>query len=337
MKTSKLNKNENPFDFDKSIKDIILDKLGNIEWNRYSSQYDTELISKVAAYSKVDENNVLIGPGAVYFLNLCVNIFGQANTILPSPSFPFYETLCKINNCPYKFWELNSEFDYDLSNYPDIKNKTLTIICSPNNPTGNVIDESIVLILLERYPNNVFVIDETYYEFCNISLSKHIDKYPNLIVVRSFSKVFASAGVRFGYMLTNKLLRSVILKQVLPYNINIFSQVLAHEILTNNTVKKNLLDNVDFIKLQREKTFQALCGYPSDFKIYKSGGNFLCLKFVNNNIYNAVLKQLKLNKISIANLSDLPYMENSFRMTIDNEYENKKIIRTIKNSLSYND
>ncbi len=333
MKTCKLNKNENPFDFDKSIKKIILDKLSNLEWNRYAIQYDTELISKLADYSKVYKENVLIGPGAVYFLNLCIDIFGKKHTILPSPSFPFYEVLCKSNNCSFEFWNLNSEYEYDINNYPDIKPNTLTIICSPNNPTGTIIPESTMLALLEKYQQNIFVIDETYYEFHGFSFAKYINKYPNLIIIRSFSKVFASAGVRFGYLLASESLKSVISKKVLPYNINIFSQLFAYEILSNKDILKTILNKINFINTQKEIIFQNLSCYPLHFKIHKSEGNFLLLKFKNDDIYNTVINQLELNKISIAPFSGLRHLDNSFRMTVGSEYENQKFIRIIKSSL----
>ena len=172
---------------------------------------------------------------------------------------------------------LTPDLQYDsdaLQRFVEEKQPDVTIICSPNNPTGCAIDDDALRGLL-KLSRGLVVIDEAYHEFAGHSVVPLLKDHENLIVLRTFSKAMAVAALRIGYLLASPDLVREIGKAVLPYNVNVFSQIAAEVAVEN--YENELRPLVRQIVSERDRLFAELCkidGLPP----VASEANFILVK-----------------------------------------------------------
>ena len=143
-------------------------------------------------------------------------------------------------------------------------------MCSPNNPTGRILKEDLIISLINKFPNSIFIIDEAYMDFCeNLTLLNLINKYPNLIFVKTFSKAFSLAGLRVGYGIYNSKRFDYLQDYINPKSISLLSSVICKKVLDENLINNYLEDVKKFKDLLRDMNNPNVESNYGNFYLYK--------------------------------------------------------------------
>src|SRR5258705_1493761 len=201
----KLNQNENPWDAPAEIKQETLKRMKDRAWSRYPDFSSQRLHDRLAEFTGWRPDGIIAGNGSNELIQalLMVTIGEVKRVLISEPTFALYRQITTVLGGEVVSVPLNHELQFDMAALlkeieemqPDV-----TIICSPNNPTGCVIsDEDLVVVL--KAARGLIVVDEAYHEFAGHSAVPLLDKYENLVVLRTFSKAMAMAALRVGYLL----------------------------------------------------------------------------------------------------------------------------------------
>jgi len=324
----KLDANECPWDIPKRVKEILAKEImdgGNL--NRYPDSNSTLLREAIGEYCNVSSQQIIVGSGSDELIQILVTAFVDKgeSVIFPVPSFGMYKIFTLIAGGKPVEIPLGEDFKYNIEVIKSAickYNPKLVFLCSPNNPTGNIIGTNEVLEIAKNF-EGIVVVDEAYGEFTQETSVNIIDKCPNLVVLKTFSKALGLAGLRIGYSISTPELAKQISKVKPPYNINSFSQKAAIITLENlDTVKKR----VNEILQQKEFLYQALKDIRG-IKVYPSEANFLLIHVPNGDI---VYKKLMNKGILVRNFSKNPYLENCIRVTVGDQIANKAFIDAMK-------
>ena len=199
----KLGSNENPWGPSPKAMNAIEDEINSI--NRYPESQLHELVSEIAQYSGVKDSQVIIGgDGADEIIDVLAKTFIEKDDefIVPLPSYMYYEYLLKQYGAHpvYARWNLDENRLDVNSIFDSITPKTKMIfLCSPNNPTGTLIDKEVLKDIASRNPEILIVIDEAYFEYSEVTNKDLINEYDNIFIIRTMSKVLGLAGMRIGY------------------------------------------------------------------------------------------------------------------------------------------
>ncbi len=292
------------------------------DFNRYPDPYQKELKSKLASIKQVRPSQIFLGNGSDEAIDLLIRAFcepGKDHVILNPPTYGMYEVSSRINNVEIQYVSLTP--DYQLQ--PDEirratnENSKILFLCSPNNPTGNSLDRNDILKAIEDFPG-IVVVDEAYVDFMEQkSLVAELDKFPNLVVIQTFSKAWGLASLRLGMAFASEEIIAVLNKIKPPYNISG---------LTQDTLLKALpdIEKVDLmvkdILEEREEMRLELEEMPGVEKIYPSDANFLLIRIPNA---NQAYEDLIARKVITRNRSKVQLCENSLRITIGTKEENR--------------
>lgn len=272
--------NESTLDPFEAIKEELLENLKSVPLNRYFNDITGKLKDKLADYVGygVNSNQILFGNGAdemLYNIFTSVRETESSYAVSLAPSYFDYESYCKAVGLGFKSVDFNNEFNFSAEdfleqvNHPECK---LGILCNPNNPTGNLIPGKKIVHILDN-TDKLIIIDETYFEFSGVTFADVLDKYPNLVLVRSFSKAFSVAGLRFGYIVTSEENAKEISKVMMAFHSSLLIQTFAYTILEN---KEIFLEHTKNVIEAREELYCWLDSY-NYVTTYKSNTNFLIL------------------------------------------------------------
>jgi threonine-phosphate decarboxylase len=280
----------------------------------------------IAQYHKTELNKVLVTNGSTEAFYLIAQVFHAKKSVISIPSFAEYEDACKSHSHKIEF----------LSNQmikPDTKFNADTVwIGNPNNPDGKIIPLDTIEKLCKTKPEIYFIIDEAYAEL-NInhqSCISIINKFHNIIVVRSLTKCFAVPGIRLGYLITNEYLQEKLMNIKVPWSVNSLSIETGKYIMQNYN---KLLPNVNELILQ-SKNFQKELNKLNDLEIFETDCNYFLIKLSKGN--STDLKNFLINKygILIRDASNFRGLNNSyFRIAVQSNSLNKKLIEGIKKCL----
>lgn len=320
---------------DKSLRDVIKSLNINekeILLNRYPESHSQELEKIILDYFGLNSNfGVNFGNGSDELIqNICLAFSKKGNNVMvPSPSFSMYEKIISTVNLKYIPEYLNEDFDIKIDqmikNISKYKPAIIFLAC-PNNPTSNLWDKDKIIQIIES-SESIVVIDEAYVDFCESSYIDLIEKYENLVILRTFSKI-GFAGLRLGFMISNKEISSIINKIRLPFNINTVSLKIIINIFENFSIIKKNCQNI--INL-REKLYSDLSDLRN-IKVLKSSTNFLIFKTLNKSS-DEIYKLLKDSNILIKNLNNNSNLKNFLRVTVGTEEENNSFVSTLSKYL----
>ena len=320
---------------DKSLRDVIKSLNINekeILLNRYPESHSQELEKIILDYFGLNSNfGVNFGNGSDELIqNICLAFSKKGNNVMvPSPSFSMYEKIISTVNLKYIPEYLNEDFDIKIDqmikNISKYKPAIIFLAC-PNNPTSNLWDKDKIIQIIES-SESIVVIDEAYVDFCESSYIDLIEKYENLVILRTFSKI-GFAGIRLGFMISNKEISSIINKIRLPFNINTVSLKIIINIFENFSIIKKNCQNI--ISL-REKLYSDLSELRN-IKVLKSSTNFLIFKTLNKSS-DEIYKLLKDSNILIKNLNNNSNLKNFLRVTVGTEEENNSFVSTLSKYL----
>lgn len=299
---------------------------GNL--NRYPDPYQKELKAAISEYKKVSEGKIFLGNGSDEIIDLCMRIFcnpGVDKILIFPPTYGMYEVSAGVNDISVVKVPLNSDFQIDIKNVkPFLSDKNIKIIfiCSPNNPTGNSMDREDVETILKSF-NGIVLIDEAYTDFSEKkSFINLIGKYPNLIIMQTFSKAFGMAAARVGMAFSGNEITDLLNKVKPPYNISTINQ---KAVLNRLKKAADLKDIISKIKREKARVAAALLKLKSTERVFPSDANFLLVKVKDANyIYNTLVKK----HIIIRNRTSV--VHNCLRITIGKRSENDLLIKTLK-------
>lgn len=324
----KINQNENPYDMPEEIKQEVLNRLANRPWSRYPTFVPVDLLVTMAKFSDWRADGILAGNGSNELIQalLSVTVGTGTKVLISEPTFTLYRLLIEVLggeviSLPLT---LNLKYDVDLiKNTAKENHADLIIICSPNNPTGCVIDDSDLIDLLETFPGLV-ILDEAYHEFSKHTVVPLLKRYNNLIVLRTFSKAMAMAGLRVGYLLSHPDLAREIAKAKLPYNLNFFSLTAAIVTMENFHLLTPIIDK---LIAERERLFTELSKIPG-LEPLSSKANFILTKTSINP--SELMAKLQAKDILARDVSRYPMLSNYVRFSIGTEKENNELIERLQ-------
>jgi len=286
------------------------------------------LKATISNQRKVSPEKIFVGNGSDEAIDLLFRIFcepGKDKVLTFTPSYGMYKVSANINDVELTEIPLNKEFQIDrelLNPYLEDDRLKLIFLCSPNNPTGNVLEASTVEWILETF-EGIVILDEAYIDFSTtLSFREKLDAYPNLVVLQTLSKAWGQAALRIGFAFSNPTIIQLFNKVKPPYNVSGPTQELALEALQNTSKYKKereqILQNRDYLESE-------LASIPMIKKIYPSEANFLLVKVENANVlYEALVDY----KIVVRNRHKV--LENHLRITVGSTEENLKLIQKLK-------
>lgn len=297
--------------------------------NRYPDPYQNRVKERLAKIKGVSAKNILLGNGSDEVLDLIYRVFCEPlvdNIISSPPTYGMYKVLAGINNVENRLAPLNADFSLDIDS---IKSKVdgnskLILVCSPNNPSGNSLDDNDIERLLNE-TECIVVIDEAYIDFTNKkSWLARLDEFPNLIVCQTLSKAWGMAGIRLGICYASEYIIGVLNKVKPPYNINQLTQDRALEVLGNEELFSK---NLHVILSEKEMLEQAMLDLPIVNRIIPSDANFFLAEFDDSKY---VFDALMAKEIIVRDRSKELHCAGCLRITVGTPEENKKLIEALK-------
>ena len=344
----KLDAMENPYLLPSALRSEIADAVAAAAINRYPDPGAASLKEKIRAVTGLpDGMEILLGNGSDELIQLLALAVNKPGAVLLSvePSFVMYKMIATFTGMRYvgvplmnNFGITNSElansssvdFSLDLpATLAAIKREqpALVFLAYPNNPTGNLFSADAVAQIIEAGPGLV-VLDEAYYAFASDSFIPHLVRYPNLLVMRTFSKL-GMAGLRLGFLAGSAAWLGELEKLRLPYNVGTLPQIVAEKLLAHHDV---LLQQAEQIKQDRAKLYQQLSEIAA-VKVYASEANFLMFCVADA---TAVFDGLKQCGVLIKNLNGgHPMLKDCLRVTVGTPQENMKFIIALQETLSH--
>ena len=295
------------------------------KFNRYPDPNQWKLKSDVSRIKGVPTANIFIGNGSDEIIDLCFRLFcepGKDRALTVVPTYGMYKVSAAINDIEMIEAPLNADFQMDtdaLKEQLKLPNLKLVFICSPNNPTGNRI-ENIELILNSF--NGIVVIDEAYIDFSGAeSYSKNLQRHPNLIVIQTLSKAWGKAAVRIGMAFTSVQIITYLNTIKPPYNVSTPNQIEARNVLQKSAVFQKQLKAIIG---QRQLLIDKLKKIALVLKVYPSEANFVLIQVANP---DRVFEMLAQEKIIIRNRSkEIP---GCLRITVGTPEENDRLLNTL--------
>ena len=321
----------------KGVASIYLDANENAygtpvegNYNRYPDPNQVSLTRAIAKLKGINDNNLLLGHGSDELIDLAFRIFcepGRDHVIICPPTYGMYGVSANINNIGIKEIPLTVRYQLDVENILTAIEETTRIIfiCSPNNPTGNIMNADDIRRICSSF-NGIVLLDEAYIDFAlQGSFAPELQQYPNLIIIQTLSKAWGMAGLRLGLGIASAEIIELFKKVKPPYNINQCAQDLALDALKN---KEKVIDWIDKLKENRKRLMDGLKQFLFIENIYPSSANFILVKVKNA---NELYQFLSAKGIIVRNRHNLKECSNCLRITIGTEKENKALIDTLKN------
>lgn len=298
-------------------------------YNRYPDPRQLALKDKIAALKEIPSENIFLGNGSDEPIDLVYRVFcepGIDNVVAIDPTYGMYEVCANINNVEYRKVPLNKDFSINIDALLDAtdNNTKIIFLCSPNNPTGNLLKREDVDRILFSF-QGIVVLDEAYIDFSEKATRlQDLQDYPNLIVLQTFSKAWGLAAVRLGMAFASKEIIELLSKVKYPYNINQLTQEYVNEALDRLAEKE---DWVKTILTERTNLIEELSKLSLVEKIYPSDANFILAKV---NDPNGIYKMLAELGIVVRNRNNVSMCEGCLRITIGTEQENKILIEALQ-------
>lgn len=301
----------------------------NTPYNRYPDPLQRELKKRISELKDIAPEHIFLGNGSDEPIDLILRVFcepGVDNMITISPSYGMYEVAANTNNVKCNKALLDKDFQLDPEAILDMADTYTKVIflCSPNNPSGNLLRKEDLYRILKYFPG-IVVIDEAYIDFAEShSFLSGLVSFPNLIVLQTLSKAWGAAGIRLGMAFASPNIIAILNKVKYPYNINQLTQEKALHILNNVHDMQRQLEQ---ILAERRRLEGILKGNPFSCKVYPSDANFL---LVEAGDANAMYQYLVNRGIVVRNRTNVALCEGCLRITIGTAEENDKLLEAVK-------
>ena len=298
--------------------------------NRYPDPLQCELKNELAKVKKVGADHIFLGNGSDEAIDLVFRAFCEPridNVVAIAPTYGMYQVCAEVNDVEYRKVLLDEQFCFSADKLLAAADEHTKVIflCSPNNPTGNDLPRAEIEKLLSSFQGLV-VLDEAYNDFSEVpSFLADLEKYPNLIVLQTFSKAWGCAAIRLGMAFASPQIIAVFNKIKYPYNVNLLTQKQAIEMLHRYY---EVARWVRTLKEERGYLEAAFAKLPCTVKMYPSNANFFLARVTDAvKIYNYLVGQ----GIIVRNRHSVTLCGNCLRVTVGTRIENNKLIEALKN------
>ena len=298
--------------------------------NRYPDPRQSALKERISRIKNIGTEGIFLGNGSDEAIDLLIRAFcepGREHILIMPPTYGMYRVCAEINNVAVEEVPLQPDFQMAVQHVlqqlgPSTR---LVFICSPNNPSGNLLSRRDVQTILDQ-TRGLVVVDEAYIDFCaQDSLMPLLKDYPNLVILQTLSKAWGLAALRLGMAFADPFIIEILNKIKPPYNINGMTQKLALQALHQSDRQQDMLTR---LIAQRRRLEEELKNIPTVETIYPSAANFLLVRF---NQSENVFRQLKEAGIIVRDRSKALHCHNCLRITVGTETENQILIDTLKN------
>ena len=317
-----LDANENPYDVE----------WEGIKLNRYPDPHQRRLREALGRYLGVESDQVLAGVGSDEVLDWILKVFcqpGRDQIAVAEPTYGMYRVMAGICGVTSVRFQLDRQFQFRCEPFlesvpPEVK---VLFLCSPNNPTGNLLESEEILQLVRQW-EKIVVVDEAYIEFSEEpSLVTELHTVPNLILLRTLSKAFGRAGIRLGYAAASAEIIAYFLKVKAPYNLS--SLILKKGCGVMAEADRSLAQ-VREIRKERQRVADRLEGMEQIKEVFPSQANFILFRCPEASlVYDQLLKK----GIIVRNRSSLENLENCIRVSIGTPRENELFLGELRRIL----
>lgn len=325
--------NENALDVPFDLRREVEHEVRRVVFNRYPDPLANGLRDLIAEANGLDRDQVLMGNGGDELLfDMALAWGGPGRTFLNMPpTFTVYKNNAQLTNTTIVDVPRLPDFSIDegavLARLAqgDID---FTIVTSPNNPTGNLVSENFVRKMLET-SDTLVMVDEAYFEFSRYTMRPLLDRYENLVILRTFSKAFSMAGVRMGYLLGSERVLREFKKVRQPYSVDAVSQAIARVVYTNRAAFEK---NIDQIIEERARVYKALQQIPG-VTPFPSDSNYILFRLDERVDAADVWQRLLDAGVLVRDFSRALYLENCLRASIGTPEENTRFLEELANAL----
>lgn len=309
-----LDANENPY---------------NAPINRYPDPLQQDVKKKISSLKSVPVENMFLGNGSDEAIDIIFRVFCTPkcdNVVSIDPTYGMYEVCANINDVEYRKVLLDDKFDFDADSLLGAcdENTKVIFVCSPNNPTGNNLSRNQIKRLLVEF-QGIVVIDEAYSDFSTERPFRlDLGKYPNLIILNTFSKAWGCASIRLGMAYASAEIIQLFNKVKYPYNVNLLTQEKALEVLSDIT---KIHQRINAIVESRNNLIDAFSQLPICSKVYPTDANFFLAKVCDaNQIYNYLIDK----GIVVRNRHNITLCNDCLRITIGSNEENRLLLSALR-------
>lgn len=297
--------------------------------NRYPDPLQEELKAAISPIKGVPAENIFLGNGSDEAIDLVYRVFcnpGKDNVVAIDPTYGMYQVCADINDVEYRKVTLDEHFQFranDLLAVCDDSTKVI-FLCSPNNPSGNCLLRSEIETVLEQF-DGIVVVDEAYSDFAEQRpFRMDLQKYPNIVVLNTFSKAFGAAAIRLGMAFASVDIIGLFNKVKYPYNVNKLTQDCAMEELKDVT---KIHQRIVQIKDARTTLMQAFSELPICQKVYPTDANFFLARVADANV---IYDYLVHRGIIVRNRNRVTLCGNCLRITIGTKDENTRLLSALR-------
>lgn len=284
----------------------------------------------LAKFLKIKESELLITNASDEAIKLIIDTYmeKEEEIIIPIPTFPLFKFYSQVAGVRVKeiLYNKNLSFPTDKILKSISKKTKIIVIVNPNSPTGTMIEKSDIMRIMDKAKNSIVLLDEAYYQFSEVSLKKLVNRYPNLVIIQTFSKAFGLGGLRLGYIISNKDNIAALKKASSPYSVNTIAMIAATEAIKNSSYAKSYVEEVKKSRKLLEKALKEL-----KIRFLSSKTNFILADFGTRAKY--VENNLKKKGILVRNQSEKRLLKGFMRITIGTKSETKKLIKALREAL----
>ena len=326
----KLDQNENTYELPEELKREVVDRGLLRPWGRYPEFVPAALTKTLAQFTGWPGEGILVGNGSNELIqaSLTVTLGPGRHIAVPQPTFTLYKLMATTLQAHLTEVFLKADsltFDVDKL-LEAARTSDVVVVCTPNNPTGDLLDRDALVTLLNTAKGLVLV-DEAYHEFSEQTALPLLADHPNLVVLRTFSKAMSMAGLRFGYMMAHPEIAREVHKAKLPYNVNIFTLAAAEIVVENRSV---LDQNIARLIRERDRVFTELQKRPA-VKAFPSRANFILIRTARP--ARAVFDALYAQGVLVRDVSSYPLLDRCLRVSIGLPEENDRFLHALDRAL----
>lgn len=287
----------------------------------------SQLVEEISTYLAVPPDTVLPTNGANEAIQAVMNAYIEKRDriILPSPTFSMYEILARVRGARLVRVLYNEDFSFPTDRLLSRSGKLIPIV-NPGNPTGTCIDKEEFTAIMEEMNDALVVLDETYYHFAGESYGDLVEKFENLVVIHSFSKIHGLAGLRLGVALASEEIIDELRKVIPPFSVNTAAVTAGRAALADTTYLDRMIDDV-----KKEKELLSSALNELGLETRATATNFILVDVGQDAEY--IKNALEKKGILVKDLSSLPLMEGYLRVTIGTRNENTAFLNALRDIL----
>ena len=325
----KLDQNENPHELPIELKREVVERVLTRPWGRYPEFVPAAITKTLSKFTNWPEEGILVGNGSNELIQATLSVaLGPGRTMaVPQPTFTLYKLMSAVLQSKMISVPLKKDFTFDVNPLRDAAREAeVLVICSPNNPTGSLLDHNALTQILEE-AKGLVVVDEAYHEFSRQSVVDLLPRHKNLIVLRTLSKAMSMAALRFGYLLADPEIAREIYKGKLPYNVNVFTLTAAELVID----RRRMFDEViDRIIAERGRVVAEL-KKRNAVETFPSAANFILIRTPQpaGELFDGLFAQ----NVLVRNVSSYPMLERCLRVTVGTPHENDRFLQALDRAL----